>query len=334
MRGWIIATAIGLCACNPTSQEPIKQATPYPLVIPPHFPEMKVSPTNPLTVEGVAIGRMLYYDTLLSKGGPMQGMSCSSCHFQNQGFTIPTNGTPVLHHANLGWSSNFLWNGKISGTMEDIMRFEVNEFFAANPTHLKTRPKYLELSKTAFGTTEITNEIAAKALAQFFRTMISGNSKFDKFLRKETIFTQDEIMGFNLFFSEKGDCFHCHSMPLMSDYAFHNIGLDTTFIGAGRGRYLVTGETSDMGLFRTASLRNVALRKSFMHDGRFKNLNDVIEFYNSGIQSSSTVDPIMYKTGGIRQLNLSAIEKNALLKFLETLTDTSFLNNPALSNPF
>ena len=321
-------------ACKPEKPQLIIPATPYTLQIPSHFPEMKVTASNPMTVEGVALGRMLYYDTLLSKGGPNNGLSCSSCHFQSQGFTVPSAGVPVLHHANLGYSTNFLWNGKVSGTLEDIMRFEVNDVFKSNPENLRKRTEYASLSAIAYGSKDITNEIAAKALAQFFRTLVSGNSKFDKFLRKEIAFTQEEITGLNLFFTEKADCFHCHTMPLMSDYNLHNIGLDSVFTGLGMGKFNVTGNVNDMGLFRTPSLRNATLRKSFMHDGRFKSLEEVIDFYNSGLKNSATLDPIMYKTGGIRNLNLSPYEKTALLRFLETLTDTSFTNNKAFSNPF
>src|SRR5690606_331098 len=143
----------------------------------------------------------------------------------------------VMPHINLAWSKNFLWNGKIAGSLENIMRFEVQDFFKTDLKYINENAEYRKLTKKAFGKEEITYKELEYALAQFFRSQISGNSKFDQWLRKEAVFTESEMRGFDMFFSEKGDCFHCHGMPLFTDNDFHNIGLDSVFTGVSKGRF-------------------------------------------------------------------------------------------------
>ncbi|MBK8613843.1 MAG: cytochrome-c peroxidase [Flavobacteriales bacterium] len=310
------------------------QQTPFILELPWYFPAMEVPPTDPLTVEGVALGRRLYYDALISSNGPHAGKSCSTCHDQALSFTVPSSSTSVLPHVNLGWGSNFLWNGKVEGTLEDIMRFEVNEFFQVDVNVLRNHPEYPGLFKAALGTDEITQEDVAKALAQWFRRLTSARSRFDQYLLHEITFTPAELNGMLIFLTEKGDCFHCHDMPLMTDNRFHNIGLDSVYSGSDRGRYLITGAAADMGLFKAPSLRNVALTAPYMHDGRFATLEEVIDHYDSGVKPSATLDPIMTKplTGTV--LDLTPTEKADLLAFLHTLTDEAFVTDTALASPF
>jgi cytochrome c peroxidase len=311
--------------------------TPYELLKPGYFPDPEIPAYNPLTVQGVELGRKLYYEPLLSKGGPNNGLSCSSCHFQSKGFMIPSKPFEdfgiVMPHINLAWSKNFLWNGKVSGPLEDIMMFEVKDFFQADMEHFKKQEEYKKLFYQAFGPGEITSERAAYALAQFFRIMVSGDSPFDKYLKKEQALGSLEMMGFSIFNSEKGDCFHCHGMGLMTDNDFHNIGLDDVFLGGNMGRYNVTGNPADLGKFKTPTLRNVALRGIYMHDGRFTTLEEVVEHYNSGVMHSEYLDPIMTKSGKEYGLNLSPGEKAALVAFLKSLTDDKFINNPDLAKP-
>lgn len=303
--------------------------TPYSIQIPPHFPIPEIPENNKTTVEGVRLGRMLYYDNLLHPSG---SMACATCHLQSFGFCTPTNN--VMPHTNLIYSSNFLWNGKVSGTLEDIMKFEVEEFFQADMNKFKDHSQYPRLFYEAFGNITPTSENAAKALAQFFRVMISGDSRFDKIIRHQTVPTLEEATGMNLFFTEKGDCFHCHSMPLTSDYQMHNIGLDSVFVGVNAGHFNISGNAADKGKFRTPTLRNVALQSSYMHDGRFTTLEEVIQFYNSGVKPSPSLDPIMTKPGKENGLGLTAYQVQCLVAFLNTMTDTVFTNNPQLSSPF
>ena len=326
----IIPLLIIACRRDKTDEEPIYNTTPYSFETASHFPPYISDPANPLTVEGVALGRKLYYDPILSNNG----LSCSSCHIQSKGFTSSITGSPVLPHVNLAWSQNFLWDGKVRGTMQDIMIFEVRDFFQTDISKINNNQQYQDLFKKAFNTNYITHKDIAKALGQFISTLHSGNSKFDKFLRHELVLDPSEMRGFLIFNTEKGDCFHCHTPPIMTNNMFHNIGLDTNLTGTNAGLINYTGLATDRGKFKTSTLRNVALRTEFMHDGRFKSLEEVIEHYDSGVKmNSENLDPIMTKPGKEFGLELTPLDKQDLINFLKTLTDTTFLNNPSHSNP-
>lgn len=301
--------------------------TTYSINVPNYFPQLIIPTDNPLTVEGILLGRMLYYDTILSN----IGKSCSSCHTQANSFSDST--VNSLPHMNLAWSDKFLWNGSKEGTLENVMIFEVEDFFGTDVNKLNNHTSYPNMFKKVFKTNPITSRQIAYALAQFVRTQTSTNSKFDQYLRYETMLTSSEINGFVIYNSEKGDCFHCHSLGLFFDNNFHNIGLDSTFIGVDKGRYNVTHNPDDIGKFKTPSLRNIALTAPYMHDGRFATLEQVIEHYNSGVKTTATLDPILSKPNHLYGLQLTLQEKIDLISFLNTLTDTTFTNNPSLSTP-
>jgi cytochrome c peroxidase len=173
--------------------------------------------------------------------------------------------------------------------------------------------------------------LVVKAIAQFERTIISSNSKWDKYLRGEVSLSQTEAKGFEIFFTEKGDCFHCHTTILFTDNLFHNNGLDSIFNDEGLSN--ITNNPNDQGKFKTPTLRNIEFTAPYMHDGRFTTLEEVIDFYSEGIVWSSTIDPLMKKVsqGGV---HLNEEEKNNLIAFVKTLTDTTFVNNSDYSNPF
>lgn len=306
-------------------QTPVSSPTPYHIEYPEAFPDMIIPTDNPTTNEGVQLGRRLYYDKLLH---PNQSLSCSSCHHQSQAFS--SSESNCLPHINLGWAQSYLWNGKIEGTLEDIMKFEVEDFFGTDLNLLNNDDEYPTLFFNAFGVSKITSKEVAYALAQWFRVMNSTNSKYDRFLLGLEAFTPEEMDGYDIFFTERGDCFHCHGGPLMSDNLFHNNGLDMT---PEEGRYEISQNTADIGKFKTPTLRNIEVTGPYMHDGRFSSLEEVVDFYASGLQWSPTIDPLMKKIefGGIA---LSPSEKANLVSFLKTLTDHSFLNNPDLSDPF
>ncbi len=326
-----------LTACRrDVPEEPASGAhtTPFILDLPANFPVPIIPASNPLTEEGIALGRRLYYDTLLSRNGPFEGFACASCHHQATSFTTPTAGTNVLAHVNLAWGTNFLWNGKVCGTLEDVMRFEVEEFFQVDMAELNAHPDYPQLFQEAFGIDNITSDHVVKALAQWFRRMVSSNSRLDRHLRGELLLTPEEMNGAMIFLSEVGDCFHCHPLPLMTDNGFHNIGLASTFGGFDVGRFAITGAPMDMGAFKTPTLRNIALTAPYMHDGRFQTLEELVEFYNSGVQHSASLDPLMTKPGPSLTLGLTPQDKANLVSFLHTLTDEAFLTDPALGSPF
>lgn len=313
--------------CNPEPEPgPEFNPTPYELVIPDHLPILEIPEDNPMTVEGVQLGRRLFYDKKLHE---TQEHACADCHIQSLSFT---NGPDVLPHMNFGWYNNFLWNGKISGTLEEIMLFEVADFFKTDLDNLNNDDVYPGMFFDAFGTETATHELAAKAISQFERTLVCGNSRFDKIVyENEGFFTDEELLGYDLFFTEEGDCFHCHGGVLFTDNLFHNNGLDQTFDNNGYGD--VTGDAADMGRFKTPTLRNIELTGPYMHDGRYATLEEVIDFYSEGLQFSETVDPLMKNVhqGGIK---LTDEEKVALVAFLKTLTDTTFINNPDFASPF
>lgn len=307
--------------------DPEEPLTPYVINYPSYYPPLIIPNDNPLTVEGVELGRRLYYDTLLSS----TGLSCSSCHESSKSFSsFASNSLP---HVNLGWNNYFLWNGKVNGQLEDIMKFEVEEFFNTDIAKINNSAYYRKEFKKIFNATTITAKNIEYALAQFFRVMVSANSLCDKFFQHTADLSDSELRGFVLFTTEKGDCFHCHTIGLFTDNKFHNIGLDTVFTGVGMGRYNITGKPSDMGLFKTPTLRNIELTAPYMHDGRYQTLEDVIEHYNSKVKNSSTLDPIMTKPSKLYGLGLTAQDKQDLVAFLKTLTDTGFVNNPKLQKP-
>jgi cytochrome c peroxidase len=334
----LFALLVLISACQRDSREDastdVPSTTPYTLEYPSYFPEPTIPASNPLTQEGIALGRRLYYDTLFSRNGPFEGFACATCHDQDRSFTVPTAGTNVLAHVNLAWSTHFLWNGKVSGTLEDVMRFEVEEFFQVDVTNLNAHPEYPSLFQRTFGSSTITNDLVIKALAQWFRRMTSSNNRFDQYMKGEISLTPQEMEGAMIFLSEIGDCFHCHVLPLMTDNTFHNIGLSAYFTGTDVGRFAITGAPMDMGAFKTPTLRNIALTAPYMHDGRFQTLEEVVDFYSGGVQHSASLDPIMTKPGTITTLGLTPQQKASLISFLHTLTDETFVTDPALADPF
>lgn len=327
------------------------ETTPYVLDIPSHFPNMPVPTDNPMTVEGVKLGRYLFYEKRLS-GNNTQ--SCGTCHAPANAFSDPNqfstgiDGTLGNRNSmaliNLGWQTSFFWDGRAKTLEEQVLMpvtnpIEMHETWPNAVAKLKQDVKYRNLFYEAFGTVDFDSTHVAKALAQFLRTMISGKSKFDviyKYANGMTLtaeeqqiwatVTNEELAGYDLFKSLNGaDCFHCHNGPLMQVQKFSNNGLDAVFTDLGRAA--ITGNSLDNGKFKVPTLRNIALSAPYMHDGRFATLDDVIEHYSTGVHQSATIDPLMeYAAQGGVQLNE---EQRQLLKaFLLTLTDAHFVTNP------
>jgi cytochrome c peroxidase len=308
-------------------------ATPLTIILPERFPPMEIPDNNPLTQEGVELGRMLFYDPILDKDN---SRSCATCHQQKYAFSSPDHEkhglkTGIMPHFNFAWNNAFLWDGKVEGTLEDIMHFEVKEFFKTDLDKLNKHPQYPGLFRKAFGVNSIDHQEIAKALAQFQRTLISGNSKFDKFLRDEVLLSEQEYRGYYHFFAESGDCFHCHGTILFKDGLFHNNGLDHTFDESNFGRFHITQNPNDIGKFKTPSLRNIELTAPYMHDNRYKTLEEVLDFYSGHVNFTQYTDPLMNHEGGIM---LTEDEKKDIIAFLKTLTDSSFITDPKFSNPF
>lgn len=300
----------------------------YDLLHPAGFPDIVVPEDNVTTREGIALGRTLYYDKRLSSDG---SRACADCHIQANAFSRP-DVVGIIAHINLGWSSHFLWDGGFDGTLEEAMQKEVELFFEADVQRLR-EPDLEQQFAAAFGTDEVTTVKAAYALAQFQRTMVSADSRFDRYLGGDADALSDpEKRGMQLFYSEEAECFHCHATNLFTDNLFHNIGLLADGEIAGAGRSHISGDSADDGLFKTPTLRNVELSAPYMHDDRFATLEQVIDHYSEGMLPSRTLDTLMPSPQG-GGFAFTAEEKADLVAFLRSLSDEGFVSNPNLAAP-
>jgi len=363
----IVGIGIFLFSCEKPTQDtpngPVEEnyvATPFELKVPPTFPTPKIPSDNPLTVEGISLGRHLFWDPILSKDSTM---ACAGCHAPNLGFgddsetSIGVEGVAGKRNSmplfNLAWSPQFLWDGsavtleqQILNPVRDPVEMHLDWISAAK--RLQNHPTYPKMFSRAFGASAPIDSInSAKAIAQFLRTMVSASSKFDKatgISEPPTRLSEAEEIGFiDIFLNDDADgghCFHCHSQPLFSttDDYFRNNGLDSwedlaelTDLGLGG----FNGNAEDAGKFKNATLRNIELTAPYMHDGRFKNLEEVLDHYISGGHTSPTVDFIMKSefllTDG---LHLPENGKENLVAFLKSLTDWEFVNDTAFHSPF
>jgi cytochrome c peroxidase len=296
-----------------------------------------------MTVEGIALGRKLFYDPILSLDN---SQSCASCHRQNFAFAdsytqfskgvtgeLGTRNAPSI--MNLAWEKKFFWDGG-SATLEDQVigpiqnPVEMHETLTNVLGKLQKHAEYPRLFKRAFGTDSITSMLLMKAVAQFERIVISSNSKYDKYVRGEVELSFDELRGKELYEDEKkGDCFHCHVVgSTFTDFEFRNNGLDSVF--KDLGRYSVTLNKADSGKFKTSTLRNIELTAPYMHDGRFKTLEQVLEHYNTGFVVTGTTD---VNIALAEKGRLNELEKTQIIAFLKTLTDYDFITNPNFKKP-
>lgn len=292
-------------------------------------------------MEGVKLGRYLYYDDILSSNG----RSCASCHHRENSFSTPIfelNGvrTSVPPHINLAWNPNYNWNG--AEELLDVLCIGDfgPDFFNTNMDSLRKRFKlhdyYPDMFEETFNISisdlsdkEI-QQYVAYAVSQFMRSIITANSKYDLYLKGEYTLSADEYAGMKLFNGSRASCFHCHGGALFTDNRFHNNGIDSEHIGANRGRYNITGNPQDIGRFSTPTLRNIELTAPYMHDGRFDSLEEVLAHYIKVNNSATLASELQAHSVGIE---LSTVEQSQLISFLKTLTDQSILENEAYENP-
>ena len=305
------------------------------------FPQVKLPADNPLTQEGVALGRQLFHDTRLSINGTQ---SCASCHDQTYAFADARrfslgaqqqvgkrNAMPLF---NLAWQQSFFWDGRASTLREQVLmpiqdKNEMNETLENVIAKLSADSDSVAAFHRAFGSAEIKAESIAKALEQFLLTFITQESRFDRAARKLAELTESEKRGLQLFVTEfdpkrglrGADCFHCHGGTLFTSQSFANNGLELA--ADDIGRMAVTKNAADSGKFKTPSLRNIARTAPYMHDGRFTTLEEVIEHYNSGVRRSATLDSNLAKHPEAG-MQLTTQEQGDLVAFLKTLTDESF----------
>ncbi|MBL0912050.1 MAG: c-type cytochrome [Bacteroidia bacterium] len=325
------------------------QATPYDFNIPQGYPKPIEPSDNLTTVEGVKLGRKLFYDKRLSRDNTQ---SCGSCHQQEHGFSDPARFSKGIkgqegHRQsmtliNLAYNpyQRFFWDGRAESLEQQAFEpvrnpIEMDNTWPEVVKRIRADKEYLNLFDEAFGTRKIDSTLVTKALAQFMRTLISFDSRFDKYVRGELNLTPSEFNGYNLIQSQvKGDCFHCHNAEdkLFTGMRLLNNGLDPESQWTDMGYYNVTKNPADKAKFKTPTLRNIMVSGPYMHDGRFNTVKDVIEqHYFFGGNMSSTIDPNMeYVNQG---LDLSATDIQDIITFLHTLTDDSFLTDPEFSDP-
>ena len=329
--------------CSDDEQIKEKDPTPVTLVTPANFPEPAHDlAANPLTEEGIALGKMLFYDPALSRDNTI---SCGFCHQQATAFTH--HGHDVSHGIgdqlgrrnslpvqNLLWYRNFFWDGGVHNL--DLVPLnaisnpvEMDEETANILGKLEGQQKYKDLFKAAFGSEEINSTRFLQSLTQFMATVISANSRYDKYVRNEGVeLTPNELKGEVLF---RQHCGSCHATDLFTDQSFRNNGFSTVGdLLKDAGREEITLNADDRGKFKVPSLRNVAYTAPYMHNGKLNSLQDVLNFYVSAVQTSSTLDPLLIQNGQ-PGINLTIDESNNIIDFLKTLTDEQFLSDRRFS---
>jgi cytochrome c peroxidase len=336
--GVIVVFAFALMGCS--KEEPKSS---FALELPAHFPPTTYDlRSRPVTEEGFELGRKLFYDPRLSRDGTI---SCGDCHQLFAGFAHADHdvshgiddllGTRNSQHlVNLFWQNSFFWDGgvfdldlssinpitnpvEMDNKMSDVMAF------------LRSDPGYQSLFKKAYPKSEepISTANFLRALSQFMGSLISADSPYDQYeLGNKNSLGPRELEGMRLF---KANCSSCHTMPLFTDNSFRSNGLPGV---TDIGRKEVTLNPEDAHKFKVPSLRNLTHTGPYMHDGRFKTIEQVIEFYSNGIADLPYTDPLLYKNGQ-PGFQFSEEEKADLLAFLKSLTDRKFLSNPKFDIP-
>jgi cytochrome c peroxidase len=327
--GWFLVVFSAITGCSENDDPAYK---PF-FYIPDGFPQPVYQfKNNGVTPAGFALGKKLFYDPLLSRDSTI---ACGSCHQQFVAFAhsdhnvshgidnlLGTRNSPALF--NIAWFPNFMWDGGVNHLEVQPLApianpVEMDESLSNVLIKLKRSSTYPALFKAAFGSDTITTQAMTRAMAQFMGSMISANSKYDRYVNGNASLTTGELKGLQVF---RAKCESCHKEPLLTDMSFRNNGLDLSF-AKDPGRAMITTLPQDSGLFRVPSLRNIVLSYPYMHDGRLNTLMDVLNHYSSGIKQSSTLDPLL--TSG--SIPLTSQEKNDLIAFFGTLTDYTFIRD-------
>lgn len=308
---------------------------------PDHWPAMVHPEENPPTASGIALGRKLFFDPILSRDSTI---SCGTCHqpalafTDGRGISIGIDGREGRRSAptllNIGFHNHGLfWDGRSPNLEEQSLHpitdpVEMDNQLDTVIRRLMQDAHYSGLFSAAFGTPDITLDRLAKALAQYERSLVSAGSRFDQMVAGEINFSLSELRGWAMFFDASADvphaeCNHCHIDPFFANPQYQNNGLEA---GPDAGRAEITGNPYDRGKFKVPTLRNIALTAPYMHDGRFATLEEVLDHYVSGGHPGINVSP------NVRPLALDERDKQDLIQFLKTLTDTVFLDKPQPQN--
>ena len=348
----VIAAATLAFSCQKQQPLPEQDLTPYTLEYG-ALPNPEVPIDNALTVQGVKLGRMLFYEPRLSGDN---SMSCASCHRQEHAFSdtsqfsIGIHGLPGKRQAmstvNMLWNKQgFFWDGRAEKLREQSLmpiedELEMDASLDYVLAKLGSDTMYTNQFLRAFGTDQPTRHNVSLALEQFMNSIVSHRSKYDKYLAGVETLTEQEDRGRELFFAEYNpffpdesgaDCGHCHSGKTFDSPTYMNNGNDR--FNRDKGRYSVTGDSADIGLMKTVTLRNIAITPPYMHDGLFNTLEEVVQHYNTGIQNSPTLDAALAMT---TQTGLMLSEQDVadLIAFLHTLTDEELVTDERYSSPF
>ena len=337
--------------CDPTLPDNPTGYTDFDTPVPRHFFEStsgtvefvdNTPASNPVTNAGALLGRVLFYDVRLSGDS---SLSCASCHRQEFGFGDTSRTSRGIHgrtgsrrtlalaNARFNATGRFFWDERAASLEQQVLQPVRDTLEMGMPAkdlaaRLSATSYYPDLFVAAFGSREITDERISLALAQFVRTLISSQSRFDAMFPggrppNPQALSDAEREGERLF--ARSGCVNCHrTIAQIADQPTNN-GLDIVSADTGAGR----------GRFKTASLRNIAIRPPYMHDGRFATLRDVVAFYSNGVKDSPDLDPRMRGADSLpRRLNLTASQVDAMVAFLESLTDSAFLKDSRFANPF
>ena len=375
----VLALQLLLTACGGGGTEIVQTSSSTALWtwrLPASFPEPRVPSDNPMSTAKVSLGRFLFYDRRLSGNGTQ---ACGSCHQQARAFTDgrrtsvgstgeahPRNAQPL---ANVAYNPTLTWANPALVSLEAQMlvpifgtapvEMGVNDANKAQVlARLAVDSAYPTLFAAAFpGEAEpISWSNVVKAIASFQRSLVSGDSRYDRYLQGKESLSDAELRGMNLFFGEKAECFHCHGSFNFNDQTvavstrvvetpFHNTGLFNiggtgAFPEPNRGLFETSGIASDMGRFRAPSLRNIEVTAPYMHDGSIETLEQVLDFYAAGGRVISDgpnagdgrANP--FKSDLVSRISLSAQERADIVAFLRTLTDQAFLTDAKLADPF
>ncbi|MEO9887404.1 MAG: cytochrome c peroxidase [Balneola sp.] len=310
---------------------------------------------NQITDQGATLGRVLFYDKALSANNTI---SCSSCHLQEAGFSDPERfsigfedgltgrNSMGISNARYYQNGHFFWDERAETLEEQVLmpiqdEIEMGLSLSELVSKVEGQPYYPVLFEQVYGDDEVTPDRISEALAQFVRSIVSYQSKYDVGRAQVNDPNQDfpnysdiENLGKDVFFSGRGDCSRCHTSDLFVGDEARNNGLDDVLTDLGLGA--ITGRANDNGKFKVGSLRNIELTAPYMHDGRFETLEEVVDHYDSGVQASATLDNRLRQgnSNNPRRLNLSNQEKVALVAFMKTLTDNELANDEKFSSPF
>lgn len=327
----LLLAALLAVACDKRDFPSVPPTTPVAFTVPAGWPSPVYNfSENPLTKQGIALGKKLFYDGRLSKDG---NFPCASCHQQPAAFgtfehdlSHGFNNSHTLRNApplqNLAWMPLFHHDGGI--THLDLQPLapitnpvEMAETIDNVLNKLRSDAQYISLFKAAFGSEEINTQKMTKALSQFMLTMVSANSRYDKMKRGEVTFNLPESLGYDIF---KSKCASCHAEPFFTDFSFRNTGLPLDRVLQDVGRMRITKNPADSLRFKVPSLRNVMKTSYYGHDGRFFDVLNVLNHYSDGVVNGPTTDPLVKN-----KIPLSNFEKGQLIAFLGTLTDSVFL---------